>query len=182
MGKEPVHKDVLTMAGSRYGRQSEKRDAGMVLRSHDLKDIDFWFQKQEWWSGARWARRAWLERCLVKLVTDSLNFSREERREHGWQFSCTVRGGGGEVSSAWGVVNGFFLSSAKKFVHGGVEFLGWRRVNDAVVWFWWRYLVSGGFLFLFNKFVCGRWFLLSAIDVLPANAWLTDVFDTIKII
>jgi len=41
MGKEPVHKDVLTMAGSRYGRQSEKRDAGMVLRSHDLKDIDF---------------------------------------------------------------------------------------------------------------------------------------------
>ena len=41
MGKEPVHEDMLTMAGSRYGRQSEKRDAGMVLRSHDLKDIDF---------------------------------------------------------------------------------------------------------------------------------------------
>ena len=33
--------------------------------------------------------------CLVKLVTDSLNFSKEERRERGWQFSCTVRGGGG---------------------------------------------------------------------------------------
>ena len=32
VGKEPVHKDALTMsvmAGSRYGRQSEKRDAGM---------------------------------------------------------------------------------------------------------------------------------------------------------
>ena len=34
-----------------------------------------------------------LERCLVKLVMGILNFSREERREHGWQFSCTVRVG-----------------------------------------------------------------------------------------
>ena len=37
-------KDVLTMsvmAGSRYGGQSEKRDAGMGSISHDLKDIDF---------------------------------------------------------------------------------------------------------------------------------------------
>ena len=43
-------------------------------------------------SGERWVRRARLERCLVKLVTDILNFSREERREQGRQFSCTVRG------------------------------------------------------------------------------------------
>ena len=38
VGKEPVHKDALTMsvmAGSRYGRQSEKRDAGMGSSSHD---------------------------------------------------------------------------------------------------------------------------------------------------
>ena len=42
-------------------------------------------------SGERWVRRARLERCLVKLVTDNLNFCREERREHGRQFSCTVR-------------------------------------------------------------------------------------------
>ena len=34
-------------------------------------------------------RRARLE---VKLVTDILNIRREERREHGRQFSCTVRG------------------------------------------------------------------------------------------
>ena len=39
-----MHKDALTMsvmAGSRYGRQSEKRDAGIGPSSHDLKDIDF---------------------------------------------------------------------------------------------------------------------------------------------
>ena len=44
VGYEPVRKDVLimsVMAGSRYGRQSEKRDAGMGSSSHDLKDIDF---------------------------------------------------------------------------------------------------------------------------------------------
>ena len=44
VGKEPVRSDVLTMsvmAGSRYGSQSEKRDAGMGSSSHDLKDIDF---------------------------------------------------------------------------------------------------------------------------------------------
>ena len=45
VGKEPLHKDALTvsvMAGSRYGiRQSEKRDAGMGSSSHDLKDTDF---------------------------------------------------------------------------------------------------------------------------------------------
>ena len=54
-----------------------------------------------------------LERCLVKLVMGILNFSREERREHGRQFSCTVRGRQSR---------GF--SSAKKFIHGGVEFFG----------------------------------------------------------
>ena len=35
-------KDVLTMSvmgRSRYGGQSEKRDAGMRSRSHDLKDM-----------------------------------------------------------------------------------------------------------------------------------------------
>ena len=39
-----MRNDVLTMsvmAASRYGRQSEKRDAGMGSGSHDLKDIDF---------------------------------------------------------------------------------------------------------------------------------------------
>ena len=44
VGKEPVRNDVLIMsmmAGSRYGRQSEKRDAGIGPSSHDLKDIDF---------------------------------------------------------------------------------------------------------------------------------------------
>ena len=44
VGKEPVRKDVLTMSvivGSRYGRQSEKGDTGMVSSSRDLKDIDF---------------------------------------------------------------------------------------------------------------------------------------------
>lgn len=43
-------------------------------------------------SGERWVRKAQLERCLVKLVMGILNFSREERREYGWQFSCTVIG------------------------------------------------------------------------------------------
>ena len=39
-----MRKDVLimsVMAGSRYGRQLEKRDAGMGLSSPDLKDTDF---------------------------------------------------------------------------------------------------------------------------------------------
>ena len=47
---------------------------------------------REWCSGERWVRGAWLKRCLVKLVMHILNFSREERREYGWQFSCTVIG------------------------------------------------------------------------------------------
>ena len=37
-----MRKDVLimsVMAGSRYGRQLEKRDAGMGSSSHDLKDM-----------------------------------------------------------------------------------------------------------------------------------------------
>ena len=44
MEKEPTRKDTLTMtvmAGNRYGRQSEKRDARMGSSSRDLKDIDF---------------------------------------------------------------------------------------------------------------------------------------------
>ena len=39
-----MRKDALAMpvmAGSRYGRQLEKRDAGMGLSSPDLKDTDF---------------------------------------------------------------------------------------------------------------------------------------------
>ena len=61
-------------------------------------------------SGERWVRRARLERCLVKLVTDILNFSREERGEHGRQFSWTVRGG-----------QSMGITSAKMFIHSEVE-------------------------------------------------------------
>ena len=53
---------------------------------------------------------------------DILNFSREERREHGQQFSCTVRSRQSR---------GF--SSAKKFIHTGVEFFGCKRVSGVVV-------------------------------------------------
>ena len=44
MEKEPARKAALTMSamtGNRYGRQSEKRDAGMGSSSRDLKDIAF---------------------------------------------------------------------------------------------------------------------------------------------
>jgi len=98
-------------------------------------------------SGERWVRKAQLERCLVKLVMDILNFIREERREHGQQFSCTIRSRQSR---------GF--SSAKKFIHAGVEFFGCKRVSGVVV------IVfgfggenhSGLFVFLFDKFVCGQ--------------------------
>ena len=57
-----------------------------------------------------WVRRARLKRCLVKLVTEIWNFSREERGEHGRQFSYTVRGGQSRG-----------ITSAKMFIHGKVE-------------------------------------------------------------
>ena len=118
-------------------------------------------------SGERWIRRARLERCLVKLVDNIFNISREWRREHRRQFSCIVRGRQNR---------GF--SSTKKFIHGGVEFVGWRRVNDAVVTVFGfgggnTFLDSFCFVFCFDKFVCGQWVSWSTIDVLPADtcAW-----------
>ena len=144
VGKEPVRKDVLIMsmiAGSRYERQSEKRDAGIGSSSHDLKDIDFsvWYfhfrdrmKARERCSGEWWVRRAQLERCLVKLVTNILNFSTEERREHGWQFSCTVRG-----RQSRGFSNG-----QCKEVHSWWSGVLWLKKSHWCgcysAWFWWR--------------------------------------------
>ena len=58
---------------------------------------------------------------VIRVRSSLSRMCREEKREHGRQFSCTVRGrqSGG-------------FSSAKKFIHGGVEFCGWR-VNDVVI-------------------------------------------------
>ena len=140
VGKEPVCKDVLTMsvmAGSRYGVERH-----MISKTLISKSLIPYFRDRmkarEWCSGERWVRGAWLKRCVVKLVMHILNFSREERREYGWQFR-TVRGrhSGG-------------IKSARKFIHDGVL---WLKKNQWCgcysVWFWRRKWVSGLF-FLIN--------------------------------
>ena len=69
--------------------------------------------KGEWCSCESRVKRSWLKRCLIRLLMEILNFSREERREHGWQISCAVR-----CRQRWG------FSGAKTFIHGRVEFFG----------------------------------------------------------
>ena len=68
-------------------------------------------------------RRARLKRCQVKLVTDILNFRREERRKHGRQFTCTVRG---RQSGGFNTFF-FFFSSQCQEVHSWLSGVLWLK-------------------------------------------------------